>query len=124
MAESRLVRISPFLIVAGWLAFSVALAGWWVIFAYRFISAAMRHDLADSVSLEAKQRMLVYEGVSLIVCLIAGGIALAYYVLREHKRNEQIRQFFAAFTHDLKTPIASLRLQAESLGEDLAGSGQ
>lgn len=123
MAEKR-SGISPIWIVAGWLVFSVALAGWWVIFAYRFLSGGLPIDFSNPASIEAKQRMLVYEGISLIVCLIAGGVALAYYVLREHKRNEQIRQFFAAFTHDLKTPIASLRLQAESLGEDLAGSGQ
>ena len=37
-------------------------------------------------------------------------------------RSEQIKVFFAAFTHDLKTSLASLRLQAESLQEDLKDS--
>ena len=57
----------------------------------------------------------------MIILLLGGGGALAYYLLREDKRNRQIQQFFAAFSHELKTPIASLRLQAESLEEDLAG---
>ena len=30
-----------------------------------------------------------------------------------------MRAFFMAFTHDLKTSLASLRLQAEALREDL-----
>lgn len=124
MADSRFSRISPFLVVATWLVFSVALAAWWVIFAYRFITMAMQNELANVADLAAKQRMLVYEGISLILCLVAGGVALAYYIVREHQRNAQIRQFFAAFTHELKTPIASLRIQAESLAEDLAAKGQ
>jgi len=32
------------------------------------------------------------------------------------------KDFFAAFTHDAKTALASLRLQAESLREDFAGA--
>lgn len=124
MAELRAPKLSPLWIVGSWLVFSVALAGWWVIFAYRFISDMAGGPPSLALDLAGKQRMLVYEGVSLILCLLAGGGALAYYVLREYRRNQQIREFFAAFTHDLKTPIASLRLQAESLGEDLSGSGQ
>ena len=72
--------------------------------------------------LERKQRMLFYEGISLIVLLLLGGLALGYYVWREYCRNQQIKEFFASFSHDLRTPIASLRLQAESLSEDLKGS--
>jgi len=33
-----------------------------------------------------------------------------------------VEEFFAAFTHDAKTALASLRLQAESLREDFAGA--
>jgi signal transduction histidine kinase len=117
-------KISPFIIVASWLLFSVALAVWWVVFAYRFISSVMLDRVAATADLPGMQRMLVYEGISLILCLLAGGGALAYYVVREHRRNLQMRQFFAAFTHDLKTPIASLRLQAESISEDFAGAGE
>jgi len=54
----------------------------------------------------------------LIVSLIGGGAALFYYARREQKRHAQVEEFFAAFTHDAKTAIASLRLQAESLRED------
>ncbi len=34
-------------------------------------------------------------------------------------KNEETRNFVASFSHDLKTSIASLRLQAESLQEDV-----
>src|SRR5262249_35659005 len=45
-----------------------------------------------------------------------------YYARREQKRHAQVEAFFAAFTHDAKTALASLRLQAESLREDFAAS--
>src|SRR5207302_2561603 len=56
--------------------------------------------------------------------LIGGGMALFYYARREQKRHAQVEEFFAAFTHDAKNALASLRLQAESLQEDYAESGQ
>lgn len=117
-------KISPYAIVGFWILFTVALALWWVFFAYGFLSS-LALEYTDSVAeFASKRRMLVYEGITLVVLLFAGGAGLAYYVLREDRRNRQIKQFFAAFSHDLKTPIASLRLQAESLDEDLADKAE
>src|SRR5262249_26512669 len=45
-----------------------------------------------------------------------------YFARREQKRHAQVEEFFAAFTHDAKTALASLRLQAESLQEDFANA--
>ena len=54
--------------------------------------------------------------------LVGGGLALFYYAKREQKRHAQVEEFFAAFTHDAKTALASLRLQAESLKEDFGAT--
>lgn len=118
------ISFSPFIVVAAWLTFSVALATWWVIFAYRLLDGMMSNNTFSPEVLIRKQKMLTYEGISLIVLLLAGGIALSYYVWREYRRNRQIKEFFVSFSHELRTPIASLRLQAESLSEDLRGSGR
>jgi signal transduction histidine kinase len=66
--------------------------------------------------------MLLWEGGILIASLVGGGLALFYYARREQKRHRQVEEFFAAFTHDAKTALASLRLQAESLKEDLGAN--
>ena len=63
--------------------------------------------------------MLVWEGVMLVGMLMAGGVALLVAIRPEQRRRRDLRAFFMAFTHDLKTSLASLRLQAESLREDL-----
>jgi signal transduction histidine kinase len=116
----KLTRITwQYAAAFGWLVFTVALASWWLIFG---LSQA-RH-LGDLEGPEAAQlgrvtRMLILEGVMLVAMLVAGGVALLVAIRFEQRRRRDMRAFFMAFTHDLKTSLASLRLQAEALREDL-----
>src|SRR5258707_1076515 len=49
-------------------------------------------------------------------CLIIAGISVnTIFLVREIRRNEQHDSFLNAVTHELKTPIASLRLYLETL---------
>jgi len=103
----------------GWLVFTVALASWWLIF-----GLSQARQLGDLEGPEAAQlgrvtRMLILEGVMLVAMLVAGGVALLVAIRLEQRRRRDLRAFFMAFTHDLKTSLASLRLQAEILREDL-----
>ena len=88
-----------------WLLITLSLASWWMILGLKKIT-------------EVKiQHMLHWEGCFFIFILIAGGSALIFFSYAEEKRHSQIKHFFSAFTHDLKTSLASLRLQAEVLEE-------
>ena len=115
-----------------WLVLTVALAIWWMIFGIqqikRFvgIQRAANPAIGESISIEImrQHRMLVSEGSTLITLLLAGGAALLYFIFSEVRRARRIQNFFAAFTHDMKTSLASLRLQAESLEEDLKDVAQ
>jgi len=111
-------------LAALWLAFTVSLATWWLIFGLRQADRIRTLDHSEALQLERVQRMLLWEGAVLIGALFAGGIALLYHVRQERERHRQIEEFFAAFTHDLKTSLASLRLQVESLQEDLSEEGR
>ena len=103
-------------ILAGlWLAFTVALATWWLIFGLRQLDRF--HQLSPS-EIQHHSRMLFWEGGVLIAMLLIGGATLITYIWRERQRQQLNEEFFAAFTHDAKTSLASLRLQAESLSED------
>lgn len=114
-----------------WLAFSVALAIWWMLFGFQQIDrlTTLGHQAAPDISakisdeLVRQHRMLMSEGTTLILLLIAGGVALLYYIRTEIGRANRVQEFLGAFTHDIKTSLASLRLQAESLEEDLKDSG-
>src|SRR5213075_2118593 len=121
-AERKHNRLA-ILLVGVWVVFTVTLAAWWLIFGLRQLDLINQSNLENAVQLHRHYQMLLWEGGILIASLIGRGLALFYYARREQKRHEQVEEFFAAFTHDAKTALASLRLQAESLREDFAGAG-
>lgn len=54
-------------------------------------------------------------GVFLFAILIAGVVLNTIFLVREIRRNERQDSFLNAVTHELKTPLASLRLYLETL---------
>jgi signal transduction histidine kinase len=63
-------------------------------------------------------RMFAWEGGAFIAVILAGGIAMVVAIWREQRRRELVEAFFMSFTHDLKTALARVQLQAEGLRED------
>jgi signal transduction histidine kinase len=72
---------------------------------------------AANAEWETTQRMLAWEGGTLLVLLIGLSIALVWLYLRDQRRTHALRAFFASVTHELRTPLTSIRLQAESLAD-------
>ena len=88
-----------------WLALTVSLASWWLAVGLGSLP-------------ERLHRMFVWEGIAFISLLIAGGFAIVVAIRRENLRRRSLETFFLSFTHDLKTSLASVGLQAEGLRED------
>jgi signal transduction histidine kinase len=112
-------KINPIFYVFAWLLLTLSLAGWWMIYGLRQIERMSQLEKSLPTKLLTQQRMLHWEGSTLFLLLVIGGSALLTYAFRERKRSLQVSEFFATLTHEFKTPLASLRLQAESLQEDL-----
>src|SRR3954469_22954137 len=97
MASTRQKSIATFVTISVVLiAIAVALNISWIVLHWRRVG-------------------LVIVGVIFFGLIIAGMIVNVVFLVREIRRNEQHDSFINAVTHELKTPIASLRLYLETL---------
>ena len=67
------------------------------------------------VVLNWRQGVLAVLGVIFFLLLIAGMVLNTIFLVREIRRNEQHDSFINAVTHELKTPVASIRLYLQTL---------
>src|SRR3954451_8672193 len=67
------------------------------------------------IILNWRQVALLVFGVILFMAIIAGIVLNTIFLVREVRRSEQHDGFINAVTHELKTPVASIRLYLETL---------
>src|SRR2546430_329651 len=98
MRITRRTKAIAFFIALGacLVALAIALNVGWMIFHWR-------------------QAVPLVLGIILFALLIAGLVMNTIFLVREIRRNEQQDSFLNAITHELKTPIASIRLYLETL---------
>ncbi|MBN8215701.1 MAG: HAMP domain-containing histidine kinase [Spirochaetes bacterium] len=99
--------------------FALALTIWWGFLLLR------EHDrlpgaAAGSPPREARanasfHRMVLLEGAAFIAAMGITKAIIILILLRDRRRALALQRFFAAFAHELRAPITSVRLQADTL---------
>lgn len=114
----ELSRIRKWLFISTltWLATVLALGGWWVYLAMKLANTLEDNDLSHLFGPNI-HRMLKWEGSFFIVVLIIISASVFYLYLQELKRSQAIQTFFASLSHELKTPLANIRLQSQFINE-------
>lgn len=118
-AQTFLVALQVF-----WLAFLIALGAWWVylMFTQADKIAVLEEQLGvANATTEGQwlrtQRMLLWEGSTFFGALLLSLALIGHLYWRDMRRARSLQAFFASVTHELRTPLASIRLQAESLAD-------
>lgn len=94
-----------------------SLGSWWLFLVFKL---ANKLTSLDHPALEGNLiSMVKWEGATFLVLLFVLVLTLAYIYWRDLKKTKALQAFFAALTHELKTPLASMKLQSEVLAEQL-----
>jgi len=67
------------------------------------------------IILNWREGVLLFFGIIFFALIIAGMVVNTIFLVRELRRSEQHDSFINAVTHELKTPVASIRLHLETL---------
>lgn len=115
-------RDARILLALVWLGFTTALAVWIMVFNLAFLDHARSGRILTGEEMDRHHRMIFWEMLTLISSLMIGGAALFYLIFQERARAFQIQKFFATFSHELKTSLSRLKLQAENILADFKSS--
>ncbi len=97
--------------------FILSLGAWWLHLIVKF--GEQVDALGGQVNGPSISKMVKWEGATFFTVLILLSISFVILYLKDQKKTKGLQAFFASMTHELKTPLASIRLQAEVLHETI-----
>ncbi len=91
----------------------LVLGAWWMYVIYNYESF-LKYREPHKI-----YQMLFWEGGTFIVLLLLITFSFIYLYFKDQKKAKSLNDFFASITHELKTPLASIKLQGEVIQEYL-----
>lgn len=105
-------------ILAFWLISVLAFGLWW-LYLLQELGSQLGALNVENLNYPRMLRMLQYEGSTFILFLLSGGLFVGWIYFQDIRKSRSIQAFFSSLTHELKTPLASMRLQAEVIEDNL-----
>lgn len=103
----------PYYLLGLSILFIIVLGGWWL---YLVFTLAYKLKEMHSPILKGNLVMMVqWEGFTFLTMTLLVGIAIFYFFYQDNKKTRATQLFYASLTHELKTPLTSMRLQSQVL---------
>lgn len=100
-------------LISGSVVMLLALGTWWLYLVFK-----LAHKLS-SLNIPALEgntlSMIKWEGATFLLFLFVLTSTLLYVYFLDLRKTKALQAFFASLTHELKTPLASMKLQTEVL---------
>ncbi len=97
-----------------WALVLLLLGSWWIYLLFNFENILAHTDKVKVT------KMIIWEGGSFLTLLLMLSFTLLILYIKDQKKTKSLQAFFASLTHELKTPLASIRLQGEVINEILS----
>lgn len=96
-----------------WIFVILLMGGWW-LYLMNYLSQQL---ISRGIQAPDIIRLTKWEGSTFLILIILVTSTIYYYYYRIIQKNQAMQGFFASLTHELKTPLASIRLQGEVISE-------
>ncbi len=106
----ELVKKPKFLIYLSfvWISLLLVLGAWWI---YLITSINLKSEFTNI------NKMMIWEGITFFILIFFLSLTIFFLYIKNIKKTNSMQAFFSSLTHELKTPLASIRLQAEVIND-------
>lgn len=96
-----------------WLVLLFGIGSWWLYLVFNLHSMISELNLPQLGEEGRFLNMMRWEGTFFFIFLLLLGGSLFVMYFRDLRKSKAMQAFFSSLSHELKTPLASMRLQAE-----------
>jgi signal transduction histidine kinase len=113
--ELNKTKSSFYILISFSVMMILLLGSWWLYLVFKLANKLedLNHPLLEGNLVS----MIKWEGLSFFFLLLILTFTLLYVYFQDHKKTKALQAFFASLTHELKTPLAGMKLQSEVLSD-------
>lgn len=106
----ELIKKPKFLIYLSfvWISLLLMLGAWWI---YLITTINLKEEFSNI------NKMMIWEGITFFILIFFLSLTIFFLYIKNIKKTNSMQAFFSSLTHELKTPLASIRLQAEVIND-------